>query len=126
MDCRPRWKIERHHLQRATDANQIHNAFHKLQEVGGPWSATRFGWPKQRFDQFPLFIAVTWVGLSVHISDMGQKPAFHKHRKRPQSALDDMTVRPFTTPCIPSISATPRPHEYGTENVDNSLIAMGT
>jgi len=32
----------------------------------------------------------------------------------------------FAATCIPSVSATPRPQEYTTENVDSSLITCGT
>ena len=45
---------------------------------------------------------------------------------RPHSSLNYMTPGAFAATCIPSVSATPRPQEYTTENVDNSLIVVGT
>ena len=45
---------------------------------------------------------------------------------RPHSSLDYMTPAAFAATCIPSVSATPRPQEYTTENVDNPLITCGT
>jgi len=45
---------------------------------------------------------------------------------RPHSSLDYMTPAAFAAMCIPSVSAAPRPQEYTTENVDNSLIVCGT
>jgi transposase InsO family protein len=45
---------------------------------------------------------------------------------RPHSSLNYMTPAAFAATCIPSVSATPRPQEYTTENVDNSLIVAGT
>jgi putative transposase len=45
---------------------------------------------------------------------------------RPHSSLNYMTPAAFAARCIPSVSATPRPQEYTTENVDNSLIVAGT
>jgi putative transposase len=45
---------------------------------------------------------------------------------RPHSSLNYMTPAAFAATCIPSVSATPRPQEYTTENVDNSLIKVGT
>jgi len=45
---------------------------------------------------------------------------------RPHSSLDYMTPAAFAARCIPSVSATPQPQEYTTENVDNSLIEVGT
>lgn len=45
---------------------------------------------------------------------------------RPHSSLDYTTPAAFAATCIPSVSATPRPQEYTTRNVDNSLIASGT
>ena len=45
---------------------------------------------------------------------------------RPHSSLNYTTPAQFAASCIPSVSATPRPQEYTTENVDNSLIVAGT
>jgi transposase InsO family protein len=45
---------------------------------------------------------------------------------RPHSSLNYTTPAQFAATCIPSVSATPRPQEYTTENVDNSLIVAGT
>lgn len=45
---------------------------------------------------------------------------------RPHSSLNYMTPAAFAATCIPSVSATPRPQEYTIENVDNSLIEVGT
>jgi transposase InsO family protein len=45
---------------------------------------------------------------------------------RPHSSLGYMTPAAFAATCIPSVSATPRPSEYTKENVDNSLIEVGT
>jgi transposase InsO family protein len=45
---------------------------------------------------------------------------------RPHSSLGYMTPAGFAATCIPSVSATPRPQEYTIENVDNSLIEVGT
>jgi len=45
---------------------------------------------------------------------------------RPHSSLNYTTPAQFAATCIPSVSATPRPQEYTTENVDNSLIVVGT
>jgi putative transposase len=41
------------------------------------------------------------------------------------SSLNYMTPAAFATTCISSVSATPRPQEHTTENVDNSLITCG-
>ena len=49
----------------------------------------------------------------------------YNHR-RPHSSLGYRTPAEFAATCIPSSSATPRPQEYTTENVDNSLIKVGT
>jgi len=38
----------------------------------------------------------------------------------------NQTPAQFAASCILSVSATPRPQEYTTENVDNSLIVCGT
>jgi transposase InsO family protein len=45
---------------------------------------------------------------------------------RPHSSLDYRTPAQFAASCIPSVSAAPRPQEYTTDIVDNSLIACGT
>lgn len=45
---------------------------------------------------------------------------------RPHSSLGYKTPSEFAVSCIPSVSATPRPKEYTTERVDNSLIQCGT
>jgi putative transposase len=45
---------------------------------------------------------------------------------RPHSSLKYMTPAAFAASCIPSASAPPRPQEYTTETVDNSLIVSGT
>jgi putative transposase len=45
---------------------------------------------------------------------------------RPHSSLGYMTPAAFAATCIPSVSASPRPQEYTIENVDNSLIEVGT
>jgi putative transposase len=45
---------------------------------------------------------------------------------RPHSSLVYMTPAAFAATCIPSVSASPRPQEYTNENVDNSLIEVGT
>ena len=45
---------------------------------------------------------------------------------RPHSSLGYMTPAAFAATCIPSVSASPRPSEYTKENVDNSLIEVGT
>ena len=45
---------------------------------------------------------------------------------RPHSGLGYRTPAGFAAMCIPSSSATPRPQEYKTENVGNSLIEVGT
>jgi transposase InsO family protein len=45
---------------------------------------------------------------------------------RPHSSLGYKTPAQFAAACIPSVSATPRPQEYTTETVDNSLIVCGT
>ena len=45
---------------------------------------------------------------------------------RPHSSLGYMTPAAFAATCIPSVSAAPRPQEYTIENVDNSLIEVGT
>jgi putative transposase len=45
---------------------------------------------------------------------------------RPHSSLGYMTPAAFAATCIPSVSAAPRPPEYTIENVDNSLIEVGT
>ena len=45
---------------------------------------------------------------------------------RPHSGLGYRTPAGFAVLCIPSSSATPRPQEYKTENVGNSLIEVGT
>jgi len=45
---------------------------------------------------------------------------------RPHSSLGYKTPAQFAASCIPSVSATPRPQEYTTEKVDNSLIQCGT
>jgi len=45
---------------------------------------------------------------------------------RPHSGLGYMTPAAFAATCIPSVSASPRPQEYTIENVDNSLIEVGT
>ena len=45
---------------------------------------------------------------------------------RPHSSLNYTTPAQFAATCIPSVSAAPRPQEYTTENVDNSLIVAGT
>jgi len=45
---------------------------------------------------------------------------------RPHSSLRYMTPAAFAATCIPSVSALPRPSEYTKENVDNSLIEVGT
>ena len=48
------------------------------------------------------------------------------NQHRPHSSLNYMTPAAFAATCIPSVSATPRPQEHTIENVDNSLIAVGT
>lgn len=48
------------------------------------------------------------------------------NHKRPHSSLDYMTPAAFAAGCILSVSATPRPQEYTTRNVENSLIKVGT
>jgi putative transposase len=45
---------------------------------------------------------------------------------RPHSSLGYMTPAAFAATCIPSVSATPQPQEYTTENLDNSPIKVGT
>jgi len=45
---------------------------------------------------------------------------------RPHSSLSYKTPAQFAAECIASASATPSPRQYKTENVDNSLIAVGT
>jgi len=45
---------------------------------------------------------------------------------RPHSSLGYKTPAQFAATCIPSVSAAPRPQEYTIENVDNSLIEVGT
>lgn len=45
---------------------------------------------------------------------------------RPHSSLGYMTPAAFAATCIPSVLAAPRPQEYTIENVDNSLIEVGT
>jgi putative transposase len=45
---------------------------------------------------------------------------------RPHSSLGYLTPAAFAATCIPSVSASPRPSEYTMENVDNSLIEVGT
>jgi len=45
---------------------------------------------------------------------------------RPHSGLGYMTPAAFAAGCIPSASPTAQPQEYRTENVDNSLIKVGT
>jgi len=45
---------------------------------------------------------------------------------RPHSSLGYITPAAFAATCIPSVSASPRPQEYTIENVDNSLIEVGT
>ena len=45
---------------------------------------------------------------------------------RPHSGLGYMTPAAFAASCIPSASPTAQPKEYTTENVDNSLIKVGT
>ena len=45
---------------------------------------------------------------------------------RPHSGLGYMTPAAFAAGCIPSASPTAQPQEYRTENVDNSLIKLGT
>jgi putative transposase len=54
----------------------------------------------------------------------GWRGEYNNHR--PHSGLGYMTPAAFAAGCIPSVSATPRPQEYKTENVDNSLIEVGT
>ena len=48
------------------------------------------------------------------------------NRHRPHSSLGYRTPAEFAARCIPSSSATPRPQEYTTDNVGNSLIQCGT
>lgn len=45
---------------------------------------------------------------------------------RPHSGLGYMTPAAFAATCIASASATPSPRQYTRENVDNSLIKVGT
>jgi len=45
---------------------------------------------------------------------------------RPHSGLDYRTPAEFAAGCIASSSATPRPQQYTTDKVDNSLIEAGT
>lgn len=45
---------------------------------------------------------------------------------RPHSSLGYRTPAQFAAECIASASATPSPRQYKTENVDNSLIVVGT
>ena len=88
MNCRPWRKIVRQHSPRATRANKIQNAIDNVLQVGGAWPTTRLGWWKQRFDQFPLFIRqITWVGSSVHVSVIGQKPTFHTLSQRSRDGI---------------------------------------
>ena len=48
------------------------------------------------------------------------------NQQRPHSSLGYKTPAQFAASCIPSVSAAPRPQEYTTETVDNSLIVCGT
>jgi len=45
---------------------------------------------------------------------------------RPHSSLGYKTPAQFAAACIASVSATPRPAQYTTQNVENSLIMCGT
>ena len=45
---------------------------------------------------------------------------------RPHSSLGYRTPGQFAAECIASVSATPRPQQYTTQNVENSLIMCGT
>ena len=45
---------------------------------------------------------------------------------RPHSSLGYMTPAEFASRCIASASATPQPQQYINENMDNSLIKVGT
>ncbi len=45
---------------------------------------------------------------------------------RPHSSLGYQTPAQFAAACIASVSATPRPQQYTTQNVENSLITCGT
>ena len=45
---------------------------------------------------------------------------------RPHSSLGYETPAQFAAACIASVSATPRPAQYTTQNVENSLMTCGT
>ena len=45
---------------------------------------------------------------------------------RPHSSLGYKTPAQFAAACIASVSATPRPQQYTTQNIENSLMTCGT
>lgn len=67
-----------------------------------------------------LFYSVKEAGVLAE----NWRQEYNQHR--PHSSLNYTTPAQFAATCIPSVSATPRPQEYTTENVDNSLIVVGT
>ena len=46
--------------------------------------------------------------------------------QRPRCSLGYLASDAFAANCIPSVWATPRPRQYSTHKVENSLIASGT
>lgn len=93
-------------------------------EPGSPWENGYIESFNGRFrDEFlnrELFYSVKEARV------LAQSWRMDYNHHRPHSSLRYMTPAAFAATCIPSVSATPRPQEYTRENVDNSLIEIGT
>jgi putative transposase len=93
-------------------------------EPGSPWENGYIESFNGKFRDEVLNRQVFYSVMEAKVVVEDWRLEYNNHR--PHSSLGYMTPAAFAASCIPSASATPRPQEYTTENVDNSPIKVGT